>query len=142
MHLGAPKFRAGGASGTTSFSKNNALESAEHQAKVFASAFLIHDKQAAELENAEKISEEFGVSLQAADIAFKRLATEKDRSAASLRVGHMNEEVQRLFANPVAKLKYLDESCVGCGRKTVVMVGAKLLCECGRLTDRPQDGDN
>jgi uncharacterized protein DUF955 len=142
MHLGAPKFRAGGASGTTSFSKNNALESAEHQAKVFASAFLIHDKQAAELENAEEISAEFGVSLQAADIAFKRLIAEKDRAAAALRVGRMNEEVQRLLSNPIVKPKYLDEPCLGCGRKTVVMIGVKLLCECGRLTDRPQDGDD
>ena len=40
MHLGAPKFRAGAASGATSFAKTNALKSAEHQAKVFASAFL------------------------------------------------------------------------------------------------------
>jgi Zn-dependent peptidase ImmA (M78 family) len=141
MHLGAPKFRAGGASGTTSFSKTNALESAEHQAKVFASAFLIHDKQAAEMESAEEISEEFGVSLQAADIAFKRIANEKDRSAAALRVGRMNDDLQRLFSNPVSKPKYLDEPCIGCGKQTVMLIGVKLLCKCGRLTD-PQDGDN
>jgi len=120
MHFGAPKFRAGGASGATGLAKNNALESAEHQAKVFASAFLIHDKQAAELENAEEISAEFGVSLQAADIAFRRLTAEKERAAAALRVGRMNEEVQRLFSNPVVKPKYLDEPCIGCGRKTHV----------------------
>ena len=101
MHFGAPKFRAGGASGATSLSKNNALKSAEHQAKVFASAFLIHDRQAAQLESAEEISAEFGVSLQAANIAFEKLANEKDRSAAALRVERMNEEItKRLFSIP------------------------------------------
>jgi Zn-dependent peptidase ImmA (M78 family) len=141
MHFGVPKFRAGGVSGPTGFSKTNALESAEHQAKVFASAFLIHDKQAAELGSAEEISAEFGVSLQAADIVFERFTNEKDHSAAAMRVGRMNAEVQQLFSNPIAKPKYLDEPCIGCGEKTVVMIGVKLLCECGRLTDRPQDGD-
>jgi Zn-dependent peptidase ImmA (M78 family) len=123
-------------------SEPGAAHTAEHQAKVFASAFLIHDKQASELESAEEISAEFGVSLQAANIAFTRLADEKDRSAAALRVERMNEEVHRLFSNPVPKPKYLDEPCIGCGEKTVVLIGVKLLCECGRLTDRPQDGDN
>jgi Zn-dependent peptidase ImmA (M78 family) len=140
MHLGAPKFRAGGASGATLFSKTNALESAEHQAKIFAAAFLIHDDQASELESAEDISTEFGVSLQAAEIAFERLAREKDRSAAAERVMRMNKELQ-LFSSPAAQPKYLDEPCIGCGERTVVIVGVKLLCKCGRLTDRPQDGD-
>ena len=49
MHAeqGAVDHRAAGAIGATTLSKINASESAEHQAKVFASALLIHDKYAA-----------------------------------------------------------------------------------------------
>jgi hypothetical protein len=141
MHVGAPKFRVAGASGATRFSRTNALESAEHQAKVFASAFLIHDKQAAELHSAEEISTEFGVSLQAAEIAFERVNREKERSAAVARVMRMNDEVKQRVSNPATAPKYLDEPCVGCGQRTVSIVGVKLLCLCGHLTERPQDGD-
>lgn len=141
MHSGAPKFRAAGAQGPTSFSRTNALESAEHQAKVFASAFLVHDEQAAELESDEEISAEFGISLHAAKIAFERLRRKQDRSAAAARVAHMNEELRQLSSSPTPGLKFIDEPCLGCGQKTVSIVGVKLLCLCGRMTDRPQDGD-
>jgi hypothetical protein len=141
MHYGATKFRVGGASGTTNYSKTNALESAEHQAKVFASAFLIHDQQALELGTVEEISAEFGVSLQAATITYERLLRETDRSKAAERVAHMNSELQQRISDPIANPKYLDEPCIGCGKATVMIVGVKLLCMCGRLTDWPQDGD-
>jgi Zn-dependent peptidase ImmA (M78 family) len=141
MHAGVPKFRVVGASGTTSFSKTNALESAEHQAKVFASAFLVHDKQAVELKTAEEISTEFGISLQAAEIAFERLDREKERLAATARVMRMNEEIKQRFSSPAAQPKYLDEPCVSCGQRTTAIVGVKLLCLCGYQTERPQDGD-
>jgi hypothetical protein len=142
MHCGTPKYRMAEISGSTSFSKTNALESAEHQAKVFASAFLIHDRQAAELGSAEEISEEFGVSLQAAEIAFERLCREKDRAAAAERVMRMNEELQSLLSPPISGPKYLADPCVVCENKTVVPVGVKCVCQtCGNQTDRLQDGD-
>ena len=140
MHKGATKFRGSGASGATDLSKVNPLESAEHQAKVFASAFLIHDEQAAELKSTEEISEEFGVSLQAAKIAFERLEKQKERSKVSEHIARANKEIQERFSAPVKKLNFLDEPCIGCGQKTVCIVGVKLLCLCGRLSD-PQDGD-
>jgi Zn-dependent peptidase ImmA (M78 family) len=141
MHKGAPKFRGGGASGATGLSADRALESAEHQAKVFASAFLVHDKQAAELQNPEEISTEFGISLQAAQIVFERLAREADRARSAAHVARANQEIQERFSAPTTKLKFLEEPCVGCGQRTVCIVGVKLLCLCGRLTDRLQDGD-
>jgi hypothetical protein len=51
MHTaeGSIDHRPTGASGMTTISKLNASESAEHQAKVFASTFLIDDTRAAEL---------------------------------------------------------------------------------------------
>jgi Zn-dependent peptidase ImmA (M78 family) len=141
MHKGAPKFRVGGAGGATGFSTSNALESAEHQAKVFASAFLVHDKQAVELNNPEEISTEFGISLEAARIVFERLRKEEDRAKSAAHVARVDEEIQQRFSASAAKPKFLDEPCVACGQKTVCIVGVKLLCLCGRLTDRLQDGD-
>ena len=98
MHYGAAKHRVTGATGATSFSRTNALESAEHQAKVFAAAFLIHDNQAAEFGSAQEISEEFGVSLQAAEITLERLQRDEDRAAAAERVMRSNKEVQSLLS--------------------------------------------
>jgi hypothetical protein len=47
MHYGAILFRNTNATGATELSRTSPWESAEHQAKVFASAFLIDDKVAA-----------------------------------------------------------------------------------------------
>jgi Zn-dependent peptidase ImmA (M78 family) len=55
-------------------------ESAEHQARVFAAAFLINDAVAETLSNAEKISIEFGISLASARIYFEQIMIERDRS--------------------------------------------------------------
>ncbi len=140
MHKGATKFRGSGANGATDLSKVNPLELAEHQAKVFASAFLVHDKQAAELKSADEISEEFGISLQAAQIVFERLEREKERAETSAYIARANQEIQERFSPPAQKLNFLDEPCIACGKKTVCIVGVKLLCLCGRLSD-PQDGD-
>ncbi len=56
MHCGEAKHRSTNASGPTALSRINASESAEHQAKVFASAFLIDDKIAAERRSSLSIS--------------------------------------------------------------------------------------
>jgi Zn-dependent peptidase ImmA (M78 family) len=142
MHLGEPKFRLASATGSTNFSRTNAYESAEHQAKVFASAFLIHDEHAATLTTPEEISEEFVVSLEAAKISFERLEAEKERLAAAERVRQANEEIQKRFRKPAQTLKYLDEPCIGCGKATLIPIGIKVLCHsCDRLFDRLQDGD-
>jgi hypothetical protein len=100
MHAeqGAIDHRAAAATGTTTLSKINASESAEHQAKVFASAFLIHDKDAAELESPLEIATEFVVSLSAAEICFERLQEEADRAAAGQRVMKSNQRIPRADA--------------------------------------------
>jgi IrrE N-terminal-like domain len=62
MHYGVPMFWNSDATGSTELSRTNAFESAEHQAKVFASAFLIDDEVAVSLSSPEEISAEFVVS--------------------------------------------------------------------------------
>jgi IrrE N-terminal-like domain len=145
MHSGSPKYRHSGATGTTSLSKVAAYESAEHQAKVFASAFLIHDEDAAAMSSAEEIAEQFGVSLQAATICFDRLAKKAERARSAERVMKMNKEVKAaLLGSPKPKRpSYLDDICLVCGQQTLVpRAGSKVSCDTCRFDgDRYQDGD-
>jgi IrrE N-terminal-like domain len=71
LHHSVPLFRLVGAAGATDLAQDGAHTSAEHQAKVFAAAFLIHDEDAAEMASAQEISEQFGISLQAAEILLR-----------------------------------------------------------------------
>ena len=73
MHHGTTLFRLVSAVGSSDLADDVAYESAEHQAKVFAATFLIHEEDAARMANAEEIAVEFCVSLEAANIEFKRL---------------------------------------------------------------------
>src|ERR1700733_6828031 len=62
--------------------KTRPIFRAEHQAKVFASAFLIHDEDATGM-TAEEISIEFGVSLEAAKICIDRLKRKAERATSA-----------------------------------------------------------
>jgi hypothetical protein len=152
MHAtpGVVDNRATGASGTTTVSKLNAAESAEHQAKVFASAFLIDDLRAAELSTPLEIAEEFLVSLSAAEICFERIQEDRERAAAAERVQRVNKGFQALMRRKEEeekeknkkekKKKYLDARCV-CGFCTLIQLGTKVACEtCGYVGDHPDDG--
>jgi hypothetical protein len=144
MHWGATMHRGTGAFGPTALSQISPSESAEHQAKVFASAFLIDDKVAAELGDAVEISVEFGVSLTAAKICLEQLAYETERAESAARVQQMSEEVKvKLLGKTQAdRPKYVDGMCLGCGSKTVIPIGNKLLCDtCGHISDQLPDGD-
>jgi ribosomal protein S27E len=149
MHAssGAVDNRAAGAAGTTTMSKLNAAESAEHQAKVFASAFLIDDTRAAELATPLDIAEEFLVSLSAAEICFERIEAERQRTAAAARVRQANDAFQVLMRRQAQEEKnkkkkhYLDARCSACGSLTLVQLGTKVGCEtCGYVGDHPDDG--
>jgi IrrE N-terminal-like domain len=144
MHHGAPKFRHAGAIGATTLSKVSAFESAEHQAKIFAAAFLIHDDAAATLASALDISLEFGVSLQAAEICFDRLAKAAEHAQSAERVQKINREIKAaLLGQPKSKqMTYLDDICTSCRKATLVPIDNKVLCDtCGFVGDRYQDGD-
>ncbi len=145
MHYGEAKHRGTGAFGPTALSKINPQESAEHQAKVFASAFLIDDKVAAELGDAVEVSVEFGVSLTAAKICLERLAYETERAESAARVRQMSEDVKTklLGTTRTERPNYVDGMCLGCGSNTVVRIGNnKLLCDtCGHISDQLPDGD-
>jgi hypothetical protein len=133
--------RPGGASGPTTLSKINASESAEHQAKVFASAFLIDDKGAAELESPLEIATEFLVSLAAAEICYERIQLERERAASAARVIRANNEFQALMRETRHKRSYLPAHCISCKCRTLIPIGIKVGCEtCGYVGDHPEDG--
>lgn len=153
MHHGTPLFRLINAVGSTGLAKEAAYESAEHQAKVFAAAFLIHDEDAAQLTTAEEISIEFGVSVQAAEICFERLLKKAERARSAERVRKMAEEAkaalrgQRKLApvtqpTPVTAKSYLADPCTTCGNETLISLGLKVHCmTCGFSGDQLPDGD-
>jgi hypothetical protein len=143
MHSGEPDFRHAGAQGKTALSDETPYISAEHQAKVFASAFLIHDEDAAGMA-VEEISVEFGVSLEAARICFDRLQRKAERARSAERVLKMAEEVKAaLRKNQESRRQtYLEDVCTVCHQQTLVANGLKVSCEtCGYNGDRFQDGD-
>jgi hypothetical protein len=120
------------------------LRSAEHQVKVFAGAFLIHDGEAAG-KSVQEISEQFLVSFEAAQLCWKRLLKKAERARSAERVLKMSEEVKvALLGNSGRKTNYLEEICTVCKRQTLVPRGDgnKVSCEtCGFQGERFQDGD-
>lgn len=143
MHTteGAVDHRATGATGTTTVSRTNAAESAEHQAKVFASAFLIDDTRAAELDLPLKIAEEFLVSLSAAEICHERIVSEREREASAKRVMEANLKFQALMReSQQPKKNYLPALCPVCKLQTLVPLGIKAECDtCRFFGDHPED---
>lgn len=144
LHHSVPMLRIVGAAGVTDLSRDAAHTSAEHQAKVFASAFLIHDEDAAEMAGAVDISEQFGVSLQAAEICFERLKRKAARLQSAERVRKSADEaIAVLTGRPEKQTAYLSEPCTSCHAIALIPLGLKVLCDnCGFVGDRFQDGDH
>jgi hypothetical protein len=120
------------------------FESAEHQAKIFAAAFLINDEIAERLNSAEEISVEFGISLESARIYFRQLSQRRNRGNAVQNVQRMADEVRAALLPPKRTLtvNFLLEPCSVCGNSTVFPIGHKFMCQtCDTVFDRFQDGD-
>ncbi len=118
-------------------------ESAEHQAKVFAPAFLINDEVAKTLSNANEISVEFGISYESAEIYFEQLVEQRNRSESAEKVRRMADEFRALTAKPVHRVQFISDPCTACGKQTLFPVGIKFMCQtCNAVFDRFQDGDS
>jgi hypothetical protein len=142
MHDGAPKSRR--ALGNDKFKFIKPFESAEHQAKVFAPAFLINDEIAERLTGAEEISVEFGVSFESATIYFENLTERRGRGSSAENVRRMADEVRAILTptSKVTKVTFLAEPCSVCRNATVFPIGHKFMCQtCDTVFDRFQDGD-
>ncbi len=145
LHHSIPLFRLVGAAGVTDLAQEGAHTSAEHQAKVFAAAFLIHDEDAAQMSNAQQISEQFGISLQAAKVCFERLRRQAERQQSAERVRKSADEtIAILKGKPTEQSQktYLNDPCIRCHANALIPLGVKVLCDnCGFVGDRFQDGD-
>jgi hypothetical protein len=97
MRTDAPMARRQGAAGKYISPKDRpstyrsaeglpASKSAEHQAKVFAPAFLINDRIAETLSSAKEIALAFGISQQSAEIYFKQLPKSRNKTESANRV--------------------------------------------------------
>jgi hypothetical protein len=144
MHHGPEMFRRIGSTLTPKYIKP--YESAEHQAKIFAPAFLINDVLAESANSAEELAIQFGISLESASIYCEELKRRRKRAENAERVQKLAKQLAADFraSNPTnaSKARYIQEICSVCRRQTVLPVGIKFLCEsCGAVTDRFQDGD-
>src|SRR6266702_1901288 len=122
------------------------FQSAEHQAMVFAAAFLINDDTARRLSSAEDIAVQFGLSREAARIYFEQMLEEIERPAAAERVRRKADEFKGMVAEKAAMnrtIAFLDDHCLSCGKKELFPVnGSRCMCHgCGAVYDRYQDGD-
>jgi Zn-dependent peptidase ImmA (M78 family) len=118
------------------------FESAEHQVRVFAPAFLINDSIAETLSSAADISIEFGISLESAEIYFKELTALRDRGKAAEKIRRIADEFRQSVATVTPEPHFINEICTVCGNHTVFPVGCKFMCQtCNTVFDRFQDGD-
>jgi Zn-dependent peptidase ImmA (M78 family) len=144
MHYGPEMFRRMNGNVTPKYLKP--YESAEHQAKVFAPAFLVNDVVAATLNSPEELSIEFGISLESAQICHEALIEQRERAQNAERVQRIADKLVADFkaSNPsnVSKMRFLQEICTACHQQRVLPIGTKFLCEnCGTVFDLFQDGD-
>jgi hypothetical protein len=144
MHDGERKFRRAEGNVTPEWLRARPFQSAEHQAKIFAPAFLINDSIAETLSTAEEISIEMGVSLQSATIYFEQLTQRRNRKESAERVMRSAVEFRALTTSKSSHhVQYIDELCPACGKATLIPVGIKFMCQtCNNVFDRFQDGDS
>ena len=120
----------------------SAYESAEHQARVFAPAFLINDTVARKLNSVDEISVRFGVSRQSAEIYYEQIQSERDRAASAEYVRRTADELIRSMSPKKSTPSFMNDCCSVCGKQTVFPVGHKFMCQtCDTIYDRFQDGD-
>ncbi len=142
MHNGAEMPRRALGNVTPKWLKSKPFESAEHQVRVFAPAFLINDLIAETLSSADEISIQFGISFESAKIYFDELTALCGREVAAEKIRRIADEF-REAVNPVtSKLHFINDACSVCSSQTVFPVGSKFMCQtCNNVSDRFQDGD-
>jgi hypothetical protein len=119
-----------------------ASKSAEHQAKIFAPAFLINDRIAETLPSASEIALAFGISQQSAEIYFDQLTKRQSRKKSAQRVRQSADEaIAILSGRRKAPVKYMANACSVCGAPKILPNSSGFQCQnCGKVFDH-QDGD-
>lgn len=145
LHHSLPLFRLGGRRRQRPCTGGRAYFG-RAPSKSLCCGFLIQDEDAAKMSSAQEISEEFGVSLQAAEICFERLNREAERRRSAERVRKSADEaIAMLKGKPAeqSQKSYQSDSCISCHANALIPLGIKVLCDnCGFVGERYQDGDN
>ena len=162
MHYGVPFLRETEALGIADATIPPYF-SAEHHAKVFASAFLIHDEDATNMVAAalqdsddkdaviqaagQQIAVEFGVSLEAGKVCADRLLRKIKHQQKAARVRQSADKTIAALQGKQTQLqpRHLDHPCPSCHLKLLLPIGNKVLCDnenCGYVGDLFQDGDS
>jgi hypothetical protein len=139
MHEGVRMARR--SRGNLRYASIATYESAEHHARIFAAALLIHPESAEKLDSGEEISVEFGVSIEAASIYLEQRRTTAARVETSHRMRLFARELNA-SGSSAKTVNFLDAYCLICNKKTLFSVGEKFMCQtCDTVFDRLQDGD-
>jgi len=118
------------------------FQSAEHQTKIFAPAFLINDAVAQTMASAEELSACFGISLRSAKIEFDKIVKERNRAKNGREMMRVAQEFRASQTSKPQEIQYLQELCAMCQQAKLFAIGAKYMCQnCNALYDRFQDGD-
>ncbi|MGJ0396200.1 MAG: ImmA/IrrE family metallo-endopeptidase [Methylocystis sp.] len=120
------------------------FESGEHQANVFAPAFLIDDAVADSLSTPEGISVQFGVSLESARIYVEERTEQAKRFESAQKIRRMCEALKSEIRPTESRqqVKFIDVPRPSCGKETMFPVGPKFMCQtCEKVTDAFPDGD-
>jgi hypothetical protein len=139
MHPGAPKARRQMGNNTPEFIA--AYKSAEHQAKVFASEFLVPESEIREYRSPKDIAVNFGVSLEAAEYRFRDPMEAIYRAEGAAKLEKLANELRgKTYRSQ--QLVYTDRRCTHCGNATLIPIGIKYHCHtCDTVTDQFPDGD-
>jgi hypothetical protein len=158
MRAGTPMARGQGAAGKFMAPKDRpstyrsaeglpASKSAEHQAKIFAPAFLINDRIAETLSSANEIALAFGISQQSAEIYFEQLTKRRNKKESAKRVRQMADETIVILSSrksvPVKPIpiRYMASACPACGERKMLPSNLGFQCQnCHKAFDH-QDGD-
>jgi Zn-dependent peptidase ImmA (M78 family) len=127
---GAVMARRIGANVTPGWIKS--YESAEHQTKVFAPAFLVNDEVARTLDSPDEISVRFGISQQSAEIYHAQILEERETSIKRTELAKSMKDFADQFGKSIAPktqtLQFMNDPCSICGKQTVFPVGHKYIC--------------
>jgi hypothetical protein len=114
-----------------------ASKSAEHQAKIFAPAFLINDGIAETLSSANEIALAFGISQQSAKIYFEQLTKQRNKKKSAERVRKMADETIAVLSGRRPKpANDMARRCLECGAHKIVPSANGFRCQnCGKVYD-------
>ena len=116
--------------------------SAERQANVFASAFMVDRIFSSNYESAEAIAIDFGVSIQCAEIRYAQISFLRNKPRLAQKFKELSSELRSVDAPQQRQYDPMLGQCTQCGAPKLLKLGVKFMCNgCGGIMDSFPDGD-